>query len=55
MPLGVVITPGVTETRDGFVCSVPKLTLVSRLQALLHQARLKPNFAHFWTYIAEKA
>lgn len=41
MPLGVVITPGVTETRDSFVCSVPKLTLVSRLQALLHQTRLK--------------
>ena len=27
--------------RDGATCSVPKLTLVSRLQALLHEGRLK--------------
>ena len=40
-PIGVVITAGNAETRDGMACSVPKLTLVSRLQALLHQARLK--------------
>jgi len=40
-PIGVVITGGNTETRDGKVCFVPKLTLVSRLQALLHQGRLK--------------
>ena len=40
-PIGVVITAGNAETRDGMVCSVPKLTLVSRLQALLHQGRLK--------------
>ena len=38
---GVVITGGMTETRDGRTCSVPKLNLVSRLQALLHEARLK--------------
>jgi len=40
-PTGVVITGGNTETRDGVTCSVPKLTLVSRLQALLHEGRLK--------------
>src|SRR6516164_10106582 len=40
-PTGVVITGGMTETRDGRICSVPKLNLVSRLQALLHEARLK--------------
>src|SRR5215468_5074412 len=40
-PLGVLITAGTAETRDGAICGVPKLTLVSRLQALLHQGRLK--------------
>ena len=40
-PTGVVITGGTAETRDGPTCSVPKLTLVSRLQALLHEGRLK--------------
>jgi hypothetical protein len=40
-PTGVNITAGTAETREGNVCSVPKLTLVSRLQALLHQGRLK--------------
>jgi hypothetical protein len=40
-PIGVVTTGGMTETRDGRICSVPKLDLVSRLQALLHEARLK--------------
>src|SRR5438874_7114199 len=40
-PLGVLITGGTTETRDGAIRSVPKLTLVSRLQALLHEGRLK--------------
>src|SRR6201989_1092535 len=40
-PLGVLITAGASETRDGSICSVPKLTLVSRLQALLHEGRLK--------------
>lgn len=40
-PLGVLITAGTTDTRDGAICGVPKLTLVSRLQALLHEARLK--------------
>src|SRR6516162_8400972 len=39
--LGVLITAGTAETRDGVICGVPKLTLVSRLQALLHQGRLK--------------
>jgi hypothetical protein len=40
-PLGVLITAGTAEMRDGMTCSVPKLTLVSRLQALLHEGRLK--------------
>jgi hypothetical protein len=40
-PLGVLITAGTAETYDGAICSVPKLTLVSRLQALLHEGRLK--------------
>jgi len=40
-PLGVLITAGTAETRDGAICGVPKLTLVSRLQALLHDGRLK--------------
>jgi hypothetical protein len=40
-PTGVVITGGMTETQDGRTCLVPKLNLVSRLQALLHEARLK--------------
>lgn len=40
-PLGVLITAGTTETGAGPICSVAKLTLVSRLQALLHEGRLK--------------
>jgi len=40
-PLGVLITAGTTDTREGAICGVPKLTLVSRLQALLHEGRLK--------------
>src|SRR5437868_9617769 len=40
-PTGVLITGGTAETREGPTCSVPKLTLVSRLQALLHEGRLK--------------
>src|SRR6187551_3838159 len=40
-PTGVLITGGTADTRDGATCSVPKLTLVSRLQALLHEGRLK--------------
>ena len=40
-PIGVLITGGTAETHDGPICSVPKLTLVSRLQALLHEGRLK--------------
>jgi hypothetical protein len=40
-PTGVNITAGTAQTREGNVCSVPKLTLVSRLQALLHQGLLK--------------
>ena len=40
-PTGVLITAGTSETWHDWIWSVPKLTLVSRLQALLHQARLK--------------
>jgi Terminase RNaseH-like domain len=40
-PVGVLITAGTAETRDSAICGVPKLTLVSRLQALLHEGRLK--------------
>jgi hypothetical protein len=40
-PTGVVITSGTAETHHRMTWSVPKLTLVSRLQALLHEGRLK--------------
>lgn len=40
-PIGVLITGGTGETQDGMVHNVPKLVLVSRLQALLHEGRLK--------------
>jgi hypothetical protein len=40
-PVGVLITSGTTETRGGQFCGVPKLNLVSRLQALLHGGKLK--------------
>jgi hypothetical protein len=40
-PVGVLITGGATEARDGSICMVPKLNLISRLQALLHERRLK--------------
>ena len=40
-PAGVLITAGTSETWDDAIHGVPKLTLVSRLQALLHEGRLK--------------
>jgi hypothetical protein len=40
-PIGVLITGGMTQTGDGRIFSVPKLNLVSGLQALLHEERLK--------------
>jgi hypothetical protein len=40
-PVGIVITSGTAETHHRMTWSVPKLTLVSRLQALLHEGRLK--------------
>ena len=40
-PTLVLITGGTAETYDGGVIAVPKLALVSRLQALLHESRLK--------------
>jgi hypothetical protein len=38
---GVTITSGHSATRDGQCHNVPKVTLVSRLQALLHTGELK--------------
>jgi hypothetical protein len=40
-PTLVLITGGTSETYDGGIVGVPKLSLVSRLQALLHEGRLK--------------
>jgi hypothetical protein len=40
-PIGVLITSGAAETGVGQIHSVPKLNLVSRLQALLHEEKLK--------------
>jgi hypothetical protein len=41
-PIGIAITAGDSITREGGnIFRVPKLTLVSRLQALLHAGRLK--------------
>jgi hypothetical protein len=40
-PIGVLITNGATETRIDGVAHVPKIVLVGRLQALLHEGRLK--------------
>ena len=40
-PIGVLITGGTAVTRDRRTYTVPKLILVSRLQALLHQGHLK--------------
>jgi hypothetical protein len=40
-PVGVLITGGTVETYEGVIFGVPKLSLVSRLQALLHEGRLK--------------
>jgi hypothetical protein len=40
-PVGIVITAGLEEQREGRVHRVPKITLVSRLQASLHAAELK--------------
>jgi hypothetical protein len=40
-PVGVLITAGTGEAQEGMIHSVPKLVLISRLQVLLHEARLK--------------
>ena len=40
-PIGVLITSGASEKYDRQILNVPKLSLVSRLQALLHEGRLK--------------
>src|SRR5262249_44029940 len=40
-PIGVLITSGAAETGSGWVYGVPKLDLVSRVQAPLHEGRLK--------------
>ena len=40
-PIGVTITSGTTTTNEGMIYGVPKLHLISRVQALLHSGRLK--------------
>ncbi len=40
-PTGLAITGGNAVTRDGLIWSVPKGHLISRVQALLHEKRLK--------------
>lgn len=40
-PIGVTITAGDAVSRDGLISKVPKLNLISRIQALLHDGRLK--------------
>ena len=40
-PIGVAITAGDAVTREGRIYRVPKLVLISRVQALLHDGRLK--------------
>jgi len=40
-PIGLTITAGNRETREGRMYSVPKLQLVSGVQALLHKGELK--------------
>src|SRR5215467_2544779 len=40
-PTLVLITGGATETFDAGIIGVPKLSLISRVQALLHEGRLK--------------
>ena len=40
-PTGVLITSGVAEATVDGIAHVPKLVLISRLQALLHEGRLK--------------
>lgn len=40
-PVGVLITAGTAESGDGRIFSVPKINLVSGVQALLHEERLK--------------
>ena len=40
-PIGVTITAGESTTHEGLIWRVPKITLISRIQALLHDGRLK--------------
>ena len=40
-PIGVMITAGTAQSEDGKFLHVPKMLLISRLQALLHEGRLK--------------
>ena len=40
-PIGVTITAGEFTTHEGLIWRVPKITLISRIQALLHDGRLK--------------
>lgn len=40
-PIGVTITAGEATSNEGLVWRVPKIILISRIQALLHDGRLK--------------
>ena len=40
-PIGVTITAGDATSNDGLIYRVPKITLISRIQALLHDGKLK--------------
>ena len=40
-PIGVTITASDAVTHEGMIYQVPKLVLISRVQALLHDGRLK--------------
>jgi hypothetical protein len=40
-PVGVMITAGTAQSAEGRFLHVPKMLLISRVQALLHEGRLK--------------
>src|SRR5215471_6466358 len=42
-PTGLMITAGTAQSEDGTFLHVPKMLLISRLQALLHQNRTRPR------------
>jgi hypothetical protein len=56
-PTGLLITAGTAEAYDGGILHVAKLSLISRVQALLHEGRLKihRNLAEAPTLVRELA